>query len=125
MKRWWVLKRRHLYLPSMGVRPPPSDNGDEPDVVTFGIAALDAHLDGAEFTYPVETRTLLDATGDPEIPYDAGGSTVSLSEALSETHFDRFETEQELLNALHPVFEGYREQSRSGFLSQLRSMLPF
>ena len=47
------------------------------------------------------------------------------SEALDEMHFDRFETEQELLNALHPIFERYRERSAGGILAQLRSMLPF
>jgi len=109
----------------MGVRPPPSDDGDTPDVVTFGIAALDAHLEDVGVVYPVETETLVRELGDPEIPYDAGGRTVSLSEALSETHFTRFETEQELLNALHPVFESYRERSGSGLFAQLRSMLPF
>ena len=109
----------------MGVRPPPSDDGDEPDVVTFGIAALDAHLEEAQVAYPVEAETLVRELGDPKIPYDVGGRTVALSDALSETHFTRFETEQELLNALHPVFESYREQAGSGLFAQLRSMLPF
>ena len=109
----------------MGVRPPPSDDGDAPDTVTFGIAALDAHLDEAAFAYPVESETLVRELGDPEIPYDVGGRTVRLSDALDETHFERFETEQELLNALHPVFEMHRERAGAGLFSQLRSMLPF
>jgi hypothetical protein len=109
----------------MGVRPPPSDDGDTPDVVTFGIAALDAHLEEAEVAYPVDAETLVRQLGDPEVPYDAGGSTVSLSAALSETPRSRFETEQELLNALHPVFEAHRERSGSGLFAQLRSLLPF
>jgi hypothetical protein len=109
----------------MGVRPPPSDGGSTPDVVTFGIAALDAHLEEADLAYPVTEQELLERLGDPEIPYDAGGSTVRLSAVLSETHFTRFENEQELLNALHPVFEGYRESTGTGMLAQLRALLPF
>jgi hypothetical protein len=109
----------------MGVRPPPSDGGDEPDVVTFGIAALDAQLDEARLSYPVDADTIVERLGDPAVPYDASGNTVRLSEALSETHITRFEHEQELLNALHPIFEERRERSGSGVLAQLRALLPF
>ena len=107
------------------MRPPPSDDGEVPDTVTFGIAALDAHLDEAEIVYPIDARSLARELGDPEVPYDVSGSSVALSDALSETHISRFETEQELLNALHPVFERYRERSAGGVLAQLRSFLPF
>ena len=109
----------------MGMRPPPSDDGDEPDVITFGIAALDARLTEAEVRYPTDAETLVRELGDPEVPYDVNGSSVRLSEALEETHIERFETEQELLNALHPVFEQYRERSAGGILAQLRGLLPF
>jgi hypothetical protein len=109
----------------MGVRPPPSGNGDEPETVTFGIAALDARLEEAGVRYPIDAGSVVRELGDPEVPYDANGSSVALSEALEETHIDRFETEQELLNALHPVFERYRERSAGGLLAQLRSLFPF
>jgi hypothetical protein len=107
------------------MRPPPSDDGHEPDTVTFGIAALDARLEESDVHYPVDARSLVRDLGDPQIPYDANGSSVALSEAIEQTHIDRFETEQELLNALHPVFERYRERSGSGILAQLRAFLPF
>jgi hypothetical protein len=107
------------------MRPPPSDDGEEPETVTFGIAALDARLEEANIQYPTDARSLVRTLGDPEVPYDANGSAVSLSEALEETHVERFETEQELLNALHPVFERYRERSAGGILAQLRGLLPF
>ena len=109
----------------MGMRPPPSDDGEEPETVTFGIAALDARLEEADVRYPTDARSLVRELGDPQVPYDASGSSVALSEALSETHIERFETEQELLNALHPIFERYRERSAGGILSQLRALLPF
>ena len=107
------------------MRPPPSDDGDVPDTVTFGIAALDARLEEAGVRYPTDAQSLVRDLGDPQVPYDVNGNSVALSEALSETHIERFETEQELLNALHPVFERYRDRSAGGILAQLRSLLPF
>lgn len=109
----------------MGVRPPTNDGDDEPAVVTFGIAALDARLDETTVSYPADADEIVETLGDPEIAYDASGNSVRLSETLEKTQFDRFENEQELLNALHPVFEGYRERGGSGFVAQLRSLLPF
>mgnify|MGYP000050096421 CR=1 FL=1 len=109
----------------MGVRPPQNDDDDAPEAVTFGIAALDGHLDRADLTYPASSDEIVEAIGDPAIPYDASGNEVRLSEALDELHFDHFETEQELLNALHPVFEAYRERGPTGVVGRLRSLLPF
>ncbi|WP_255196049.1 hypothetical protein [Halorarius litoreus] len=109
----------------MGVRPPQDDTNDEPEAVTFGIAALDAQLDRSGVTFPASSEELVRALGDPAVPYNAGGNSVRLSEALDELHFQQFETEQELLNALHPVFEAYRERRGGGFVGRLRSLLPF
>lgn len=109
----------------MGVRPPTGGSGTTPETVTFGIAALDERLDDARVRYPADGDEIVATLDDPAIPYDASGNAVPLSDALAETHFDRFETEQELLNALHPVFESYRERGGNGLLGQLRSMLPF
>lgn len=109
----------------MGVRPPADDTDEEPETISFGIAALDARLEDADISYPVEQETLVRSLGDPEIPYDPAGNAVRLSEALDQTHLSRFETEQELLNALHPVFESYRQNAAGGIVAQLRSMLPF
>jgi hypothetical protein len=107
----------------MGVRPPQND--DEPDTITFGIAALDAHLERADVEFPVDAETLLTRLGDPEVPYDATGSTVALSEAMDKVHIQQFDSEQELLNTLHPVFESYRERAGNSILGQLRALLPF
>lgn len=109
----------------MGVRPPTGDANTTPETVTFGIAALDERLTDARITYPADADEIVAALGDPAVPYDVSGNTVALSDALAETHFDRFETEQELLNALHPVFEAYRERGGDGLLGHLRAMLPF
>lgn len=109
----------------MGVRPPPDDSDDEPTTVTFGIAALDARLDDAEIAFPAAADEIVRELGDPEIPYDASGHAVRLSDVIERTHRNHFESEQELLNALHPIFESYRERAASGIIAQLRAMLPF
>jgi hypothetical protein len=109
----------------MGVRPPQQSDDDEPEIVAFGIAALDAHLEDSDLVFPKTQGELLAELGNPEIPYDAAGDTISLERALDDTHLQRFETRQELLNALHPVFEARRERARDSVLGRLRSMLPF
>ena len=108
----------------MGVRPPANDD-DEPDVIEFGIAALDAKLSDTDVAYPTDTQTLTNELGHVEVPYDASGHSITLEQALAETGNRRFEHEQELLNALHPVFEAKREATGTSLLAQLRSLVPF
>ena len=107
----------------MGIRPPPDDTLSEPDVIEFGIPALDARLDDVSF--PVTARELRTDHGDIAVPYNAAGDTVSLREILDEIARSEFESEQELLNEAHPVFEQRRAEHPSGFLGQIRSFLPF
>lgn len=109
----------------MGVRPPQQTDDDDPGTVAFGIAALDDHLERAEIVFPATDEEILEALGDPAVPYDAAGNTLRLSEALEELSRVRFETRQEFLNALHPVFEAERERAGTSVLGQLRSLLPF
>ncbi|MES3518007.1 MAG: hypothetical protein PPP58_10120 [Natronomonas sp.] len=109
----------------MGVRPPQQDDDDEPDTVAFGIAALDDRLERAELYFPATSEEVLEALGDQTIPYDASGNEVRLSDVLEETHKTRFENRQQLMNALHPVFEARREQKNNSVVGRLRSLLPF
>lgn len=110
----------------MGVRPPQQGDGDDaPETVAFGIAALDDHLQRGDVVFPVTDEELLEALDDPAIPYDVAGNKIRLSEVLDDLGYVRFETRQEFLNAVHPVFEAERERANSSFLGQLRSLLPF
>ena len=109
----------------MGVRPPQQGDDDAPETVAFGIAALDDYLERADATFPATDEELIEALGDPSVPYDAMGNELRLSEALDELSRVRFETRQEFLNAIHPVFEARRERGKNSFLGQLRSLLPF
>ncbi len=109
----------------MGVRPPANDDDETPDVIEFGIAALDETLSDANVDYPTDARTLTAELGHVEVPYDATGHSITLEQALAETDRRRFEHEQELLNALHPVFEAKREATGNNLFAQLRSLVPF
>lgn len=109
----------------MGVRPPQQDGDDEIATVAFGIAALDEHLEDADVTFPVTGSALVDRLGDPSVPYDAAGNEVALSTVLEETNDEEFDTRQDLMNALHPVFEARRERANNSIVGQLRSLLPF
>lgn len=108
----------------MGVRPPSDDIDDEPDVVEFGIAALDARLESREIGFPIDAETLVDQHGDVSIPVDAAGHETSLAAAVESTDRGRFESEAELLEALHPVFEAKREAVSRSILARLRGLLP-
>ena len=109
----------------MGVRPPQQDTDDEVETIAFGIAALDEHLERADVTFPTTGAELLSRLDDPAVPYDAKGNEMRLSGALEETHADEFETRQNLLNALHPVFEARRERANNSIVGRLRALLPF
>jgi hypothetical protein len=109
----------------MAARPPSDDTTDEPDVIEFGIAALDARLDRLDPTFPTTADRLVADYGDVSVPVDAAGNEITLREALEQTSVQEFDTERELLDVLHPVFEQRRQGSSRGILSQLRALLPF
>lgn len=109
----------------MAVRPPGGDDSSEPENVAFGIAALNARIDEAEVSFPATSEELLAALDSPDIPCDASGSTMPLAEALAAVPEDRFETETELLDALHPVFEERRVEGGNGVFAKLKRLLPF
>ncbi len=108
----------------MAVRPPTNES-DEPDSIEFGIAALDARLSQWDVSFPLETSELREAYGDEQIPVTPSGKTVPFRTVLDQCSERRFETAQELLNALHPLLEAEREKQSGGILNQLRSLLPF
>ncbi len=109
----------------MAVRPPDDDDLDDgPDTVAFGIAALDARLADREVTFPTDVESLRRELGAAEVPYNAAGNTMSVADALDRVPKQRFESRQELLNVLHPVFEEKRASSSTGILARLRSLMP-
>jgi len=109
----------------MGVQPPSNDIEEGPDVVEFGIAALAARVEDLEIEYPVEAETLVGRYGDIAVPVDAAGTELSVAEAVRKSDCREFDSEQELLNALHPVFEERREATSRSILAQLRALVPF
>lgn len=110
----------------MGVRQPPDGEEDDEEMVAFGIAALDARMDGADVSFPATGQEVSAALGNPAIEYDPQGHTVALAEVMARADaLDReFERRRELMNALHPVFEDLRTSSTPGFVQWIRSLLP-
>jgi hypothetical protein len=109
----------------MGVQPPSNDVGDEPDVIEFGIAALDARFEDLDVSFPADADGLRREYGSLTVPIDAAGTEITLGDALEATDREEFDSEQDLLNALHPVFEAQRERASRSLLAQLRALLPF
>lgn len=109
----------------MGVRPPQDSDDTKPETIEFGIAAVDARLREADIDFPASATAVDRALGDRPVPFDASGSTVSLSTALEETDRDSFDSRQELLNELHPVFESYRAGRGGSVVGRIRGLLPF
>jgi hypothetical protein len=108
----------------MGMRPPVDDDDEEPATVAFGIAAVDDRLEAFDVSYPATAAAVRAEAGDVEVPYDTRGHTVTLGEVLAECDRAEFEDEQDLLNALHPVFERRRQQG-AGVVERVRRLLPF
>jgi hypothetical protein len=108
----------------MAVRPPQGGD-DEPDTIEFGIAALDARLEETSVSFPATSEEIVAALDNSAIPYDAAGNTVDLSTALEQVPADRFDSESELLDQVHPVFETYRERTANSLVARLRGLLPF
>jgi hypothetical protein len=108
----------------MAVRPP-QDDDSEPEAIEFGIAALDARLDRADVTFPATSQELLRALDDPDIPYDGAGNTVPLAEVLDAVPKQKFDSESQLLDLLHPVFEERRASASGSIVARLRELLPF
>jgi hypothetical protein len=109
----------------MGVRPPQGGGSDEPDTIEFGIAALDARLAETDLDFPARASEIVAALDDEEIPYDAFGHTLSVREALEQLPRQEFESESELLDLLHPIFEDHRASASVGIVQQVRDLLPF
>jgi hypothetical protein len=102
---------------------PPSNDSDEPEIVEFGIAALDARMEERGVSFPVTAADLASAHGDLRVAVDPAGHEITLREVLARCDHEEFTSKQDLLNALHPVFEAERE-SGSGLLGRLRALVP-
>ena len=108
----------------MAARPPGGGDTAEPEAIEFGIAALDARLDEADVSFPATAAEIGEALGEQQVPYDAKGRSLAVSEALDRTPQQRFENETEFLDALYPVFDQARREDR-GVIASLRDVLPF
>ena len=102
----------------MAARPPGGGGTSEPDAIEFGIAVLDERVEEAGVSFPATGDEIVAALDDGEIPYDAKGRTIRLSEALEQI------PQTEFLDAMYPVFDRRRREG-GGFFATLRDALPF
>lgn len=109
----------------MGARPPSNDIDDDPGTIEFGIAALDARIDRREVSFPVTVEELRDSYGEMRISVDPAGNEVSFARVLNQCDREEFDSKQEMLNVLHPVFEAERNSRAGSILGRLRSLVPF
>jgi hypothetical protein len=109
----------------MGVRPPDSGSSESPDVIEFGIAAVDERLDLDALSYPVDVAELREEFGGVEVPYTASGQTTDMTTVLKRVDAREFDSKRALLNELHPVFEEMRASASSSIIGQLRALVPF
>ncbi|MDR5671701.1 Uncharacterized protein AArcCO_1900 [Halalkaliarchaeum sp. AArc-CO] len=106
----------------MAVRPP--GDGSDPDHIEFGIAALAARLEEADLEYPATADEICTAVDNTDVPYDGSGNTLELREGLAELETEQFESEAQLLEEIHPVFER-RRRAAGGIFDRIRGLLPF
>jgi hypothetical protein len=109
----------------MGARPPTDDIDDEPTTVEFGIAALEARIERREVSFPVSVAELEEVYGDMRVPVDPAGNEVALGRVLEKCNRVEFDSKQEMLNVLHPIFEAERESGAGSIFGRLRSLVPF
>ena len=105
----------------MSARPLSNDLDDEPETVEFGIVALEARVDERDVSFPVSASELKAAHGDVKLAVDPSGKKMRLDDAIEACETDHFASRQELLNAMHPVFEQRRS---SGLIDRLHALLP-
>lgn len=108
----------------MAARPPPTGTDDEPDLVEFGIVALEPKLDERNVSFPATAEQLADH-GDIRVAVGPTGHELSLAEALSRCEKRQFASKTDLLEALHPVFETERQARSGGILGRIRQVIPF
>jgi hypothetical protein len=95
----------------MGVQPPSNEIEEEPDVIEFGIAALDARLEELDVSFPADADHLRREYGTLSVPVNAAGTEITLADALSEVDRREFDEEMDLRTAGPPVTAPRRETS--------------
>ncbi|AWB27633.1 hypothetical protein [Halococcoides cellulosivorans] len=106
----------------MGIRPPQSDGVGDPDTVEFGIVAFDGLLSEADLTFPTDRDQVRATLAGRSIAVDPAGREVPVDDVLADLDDRTYESEGDLKNALHPIFEQRREEGVD-LLARVRSWL--
>ncbi|MFW6436058.1 MAG: hypothetical protein ACOCYZ_00300 [Halococcoides sp.] len=106
----------------MGIRPPQTDGIGNPDTVEFGIVAFDGLLSEADLTFPADREQVRATLAGRSVAIDPSGREVPVDDVLADLDDRTYESDSELKNALHPIFERYRQES-VGLFARVRTWL--
>jgi hypothetical protein len=88
--------------------------------MTHGPDAIHELVAESGWSYPVSVRRIEREHALANVDVDAKGNSIMVSELLSKTDADRFESRADLERKLGPVFEAESEARRVGVIGHLK-----
>lgn len=86
----------------------------------YGPDAIHELAEKSGWSYPVSVRRLKREHALSNIQIDEKGNSIMLAELLTQTEVDRFESYEDLVVKLDPVFEAEIERRNVGFIGHIR-----
>ena len=90
--------------------------------MTFGPDAVRYLIEESDLSYPVSVRRLEREYALENVELDAAGNSVMLAEILGEVEDDAFESEQDLVETLEPLFEEQSRKRNDGLVASLKRL---
>lgn len=88
--------------------------------MAYGPDAIDELVQEAGLSYPVTARQIERDHALANIDVDDSGLSIMVGEVLARTDADRFESREDLVEKLAPVFERERAERRTGVLGKVK-----
>lgn len=88
--------------------------------MTHGPDAVHALVEESGWEYPVSVRRLEREHALANVQVDADGNSIMVAELLGKAEVDRFESYEDLVTKLGPVFEAESKRRKVGFLGRIK-----
>jgi hypothetical protein len=88
--------------------------------MTYGPDAIHELVEESGWLYPVSVRRLEREHALANIQVDEKGNSIMLAELLGETDIDQFESYEDLVIKLGPVFETESDRRNVGLIGHLK-----
>lgn len=88
--------------------------------MTHGPDAVHDLVTESGWSYPVSVRRLEREHALANVQVDEKGNSIMLAEVLGQTDVDRFESREDLVTKLGPVFEAESKQRNVGLLGHIK-----